>query len=96
MYLFNIDIRVTERAGYQNNNIARNRNLNLCLGLKPLQRKVMFTCFMQNMTEEVKVSHLAGSVALQTGFSNHEVSFPVQLWSHELYVDRRLRKRQLF
>lgn len=44
-------------------------------GLKPGQRKVMFTCIKRNLTQkEIKVAQLAGSVAEQSAYHHGEVS----------------------
>ena len=43
-------------------------------GLRPGQRKVMFTCFKRNDKREVKVAQLAGSVAEHSGYHHGEVS----------------------
>ena len=43
-------------------------------GLKPGQRKVMFTCFKRNDKREVKVAQLAGSVAEHSAYHHGEVS----------------------
>ena len=46
----------------------------LCSGLKPGQRKVMFTCFKRNLVKEMKVAQLAGSVAELSAYHHGEVS----------------------
>lgn len=43
-------------------------------GLKPGQRKVIFTCFLRNDKREVKVAQLAGSVAERSAYHHGEVS----------------------
>lgn len=43
-------------------------------GLKPGQRKVMFTCFKRNDKREVKVAQLAGSVAEMSAYHHGEAS----------------------
>uniref|UniRef100_A0A8C2TR41 DNA topoisomerase 2 n=1 Tax=Coturnix japonica TaxID=93934 RepID=A0A8C2TR41_COTJA len=43
-------------------------------GLKPEQRKVLFTCFKRNDKREVKVAQLAGSVAEMSAYHHGEVS----------------------
>lgn len=44
-------------------------------GLKPGQRKVIFTCVKRNLTQkEIKVAQLAGSVAEQSAYHHGEVS----------------------
>ena len=44
-----------------------------CVGLKPGQRKVMFTCFKRNDKREIKVAQLAGSVAEHSAYHHGEV-----------------------
>lgn len=44
------------------------------IGLKPGQRKVLFTCFKRNDKREVKVAQLAGSVAEMSAYHHGEVS----------------------
>uniref|UniRef100_A0A5S6QLN5 DNA topoisomerase 2 n=1 Tax=Trichuris muris TaxID=70415 RepID=A0A5S6QLN5_TRIMR len=43
-------------------------------GLKPGQRKVLFTCFKRNDKREVKVAQLAGSIAEMSAYHHGEVS----------------------
>lgn len=43
-------------------------------GLKPGQRKVLFTCIKRNDKREVKVAQLAGSVAEQSAYHHGEQS----------------------
>ncbi|XP_053200798.1 DNA topoisomerase 2-alpha-like [Panonychus citri] len=43
-------------------------------GLKPGQRKVMFTCFKRNMKNETKVAQLAGTVGSESAYHHGEVS----------------------
>lgn len=47
---------------------------NMVDGLKPGQRKVLFTCFKRNDRREVKVAQLAGSVAELSAYHHGEVS----------------------
>lgn len=42
-------------------------------GLKPGQRKVLFTCLKRNDKREVKVAQLAGSVAEMSAYHHGEV-----------------------
>jgi len=42
-------------------------------GLKPCQRKVLYTCFQRNDRREVKVAQLAGSVAERSAYHHGEV-----------------------
>ena len=46
----------------------------ISLGFKPGQRKVMFTCIKRNLTKEIKVAQLAGSVAEISAYHHGEVS----------------------
>jgi DNA topoisomerase-2 len=43
-------------------------------GLKPGQRKVLYTCFKRNIKKDVKVVELAGSVSSLTAYHHGEVS----------------------
>ncbi len=43
------------------------------IGVKPGQRKVLFTCFKRNDKREVKVAQLAGSVGEQSAYHHGEV-----------------------
>lgn len=43
-------------------------------GLKPGQRKIMFTCFKRRQTEEVKVAQLAGAVSELSAYHHGEAS----------------------
>ena len=47
--------------------------LNVSVGLKPGQRKVLFTCMKRNDKREVKVAQLAGSVAEMSAYHHGEV-----------------------
>ena len=57
-------------------------------GLKPGQRKVMFTCFKRNDKREIKVAQLAGSVAEHSAYHHGEVRL---LQIHESTVHIRYR-----
>ena len=46
----------------------------LLVGLKPGQRKVLFTCFKRKLFKELKVAQLAGSVAEISAYHHGEVS----------------------
>ncbi|XP_051858791.1 DNA topoisomerase 2 isoform X2 [Drosophila albomicans] len=48
-------------------------------GLKPGQRKVMFTCFKRNDKREVKVAQLSGSVAEMSSYHHGEVSLQMTI-----------------
>lgn len=43
-------------------------------GLKPSQRKVLYTCFRRNLKKDIKVVELAGSVSGLTNFAHGEAS----------------------
>ena len=43
-------------------------------GMKPGQRKVLFTCLKRNLTKELKVAQLAGSVAEISAYHHGETS----------------------
>ena len=43
-------------------------------GLKPSQRKVMYSCFQKNLTSEMKVAQLAAHVAEKSAYHHGEVS----------------------
>ncbi len=47
---------------------------NVLDGLKPSQRKVLFTCFKRNLKKEIKVSQLAASVSENTSYHHGEES----------------------
>ena len=46
----------------------------VCDGLKPSQRKVMYSCFQKNLTAEMKVAQLAAFVAEKSSYHHGEVS----------------------
>ena len=46
----------------------------VCDGLKPSQRKVMYSCFQKNLTAEMKVAQLAAYVAEKSAYHHGEVS----------------------
>jgi DNA topoisomerase-2 len=43
-------------------------------GLKPSQRKVLYACFVRNLTQEMKVAQLASYVSEKTAYHHGEVS----------------------
>ena len=43
-------------------------------GLKPSQRKVLYSCFKRNLKDEIKVAQLAGYCAEHTSYHHGEVS----------------------
>jgi DNA topoisomerase-2 len=56
--------------------VASNQRAIPCLvdGLKPGQRKILYVCFKRNLTKEIKVAQLAGSVAEKSAYHHGEVS----------------------
>ena len=56
----------------------------VCAGLKPGQRKVIFTCFKRNDKREIKVAQLAGSVGEHSAYHHGEVSTYFLLYN---YID---------
>ncbi|XP_034415188.1 DNA topoisomerase 2-alpha-like [Cyclopterus lumpus] len=52
-------------------------------GLKPGQRKVLFSCFKRNDKREVKVAQLAGSVAEMSAYHHGEVSLMMTIVGFE-------------
>ena len=51
----------------------------LTAGLKPGQRKVLYTCFKRNDKKDIKVAQLAGSVAEHSAYHHGEVSLTPHL-----------------
>ena len=47
---------------------------NVIDGLKPSQRKVLYSCFKRNLTEEVKVAQFAGYISEHTAYHHGEAS----------------------
>ncbi len=47
---------------------------NMIDGLKPGQRKILFTCFQRNLKKEIKVAQLAGSVSEKAAYHHGEAS----------------------
>jgi DNA topoisomerase-2 len=43
-------------------------------GLKPGQRKILFSCFKRKLTKEIKVAQLAGYVSEHSAYHHGEVS----------------------
>jgi DNA topoisomerase-2 len=43
-------------------------------GLKPSQRKVLFSCFLRNLTRDIKVAQLAGYVSEKSAYHHGEAS----------------------
>ncbi len=48
-------------------------------GLKPSQRKVLYSAFKRNLTQEIKVSQLAGYVSENSGYHHGEVSLEMTI-----------------
>ena len=46
----------------------------LCDGLKPGQRKILFSCFKKNLKKEIKVAQLTGYVSENSAYHHGEVS----------------------
>jgi len=46
----------------------------VCDGLKPSQRKVLYSCFKRNLKQEIKVAQLAGYVSENSGYHHGEAS----------------------
>ena len=47
---------------------------NVMDGLKPSQRKILFACFLRNLTQEIKVAQLAGYVSERAAYHHGEKS----------------------
>lgn len=46
----------------------------LCDGLKPSERKVLFSCFKRNLKDEIKVAQLSGYISEHSAYHHGEVS----------------------
>ena len=66
----------------------------VCAGLKPGQRKVIFTCFKRNDKREIKVAQLAGSVGEHSAYHHGEVSTSFLLYNY-IYSWPRIQPSQL-
>lgn len=80
-YLYQKDTRAVSFSDFINvelvlfSNYDNVRSIpNMIDGLKPGQRKVMFTCFKRNDKKEVKVAQLGASVAEKSSYHHGEVS----------------------
>nr|XP_022901455.1 DNA topoisomerase 2 [Onthophagus taurus] len=80
-YLYGKDTRAVTYADFVNLELVLFSNADnirsipsLVDGLKPGQRKVIYTCIKRNDKKEVKVAQLAGSVAEQSAYHHGEVS----------------------
>ena len=60
----------------------------MCVGLKPGQRKVLFTCFKRNDKREIKVAQLAGSVAEHSAYHHGEVCRVIYMYLY--HVDHNI------
>jgi len=81
VYLYEKNTRAVNYSDFINKELvlfsnADNERSIPCLvdGLKPGQRKVLFTCLKRNDKKEVKVAQLAGSIAEHTAYHHGEVS----------------------
>ena len=43
-------------------------------GLKPSQRKIIFSCFKRNLKNEIKAAQLAGYIAEHSAYHHGEIS----------------------
>ncbi|XP_077509861.1 DNA topoisomerase 2-alpha-like [Amblyomma americanum] len=81
LYLYGKDTRNVTYQDFVNKELILFSNMDnersipsLVDGLKPGQRKVLFTCFKRNDKREIKVAQLAGSVAEHSAYHHGEVS----------------------
>ncbi|XP_002737286.1 DNA topoisomerase 2-alpha [Saccoglossus kowalevskii] len=81
LYLYNKDTRYISYNDFVNKELVLFSNMDnersipsMVDGLKPGQRKVLFTCFKRNDKREVKVAQLAGSVAEHSAYHHGEAS----------------------
>jgi DNA topoisomerase-2 len=47
---------------------------NICDGLKPSERKILYACFKRNLKDEIKVAQLSGYVAEHSAYHHGEMS----------------------
>ncbi|KAI0978809.1 hypothetical protein GJ496_000179 [Pomphorhynchus laevis] len=80
-YLYRKDTRAINYNSFVNKELVLFSNLDnerslpsMVDGLKPGQRKVLFTCFKRNLVKELKVAQLAGSVAELSSYHHGEQS----------------------
>ena len=80
-YLYQKDTKQITFTDFVNKELVLFSNLDNersipCLidGFKPGQRKVLFSCFKRNLVKELKVAHLAGSVAELSAYHHGEAS----------------------
>lgn len=81
-YLYSKDTRAVSYSDFINrelilfSNTDNERSIpSLVDGLKPGQRKVLFTCFKRADKKEVKVAQLAGAVGEMSAYHHGEVSY---------------------
>lgn len=81
LYLYGKDTRNVTYLDFVNKELILFSNMDnersipsLVHGLKPGQRKVLFTCFKANDKREIKVTHMAGSVAEHSAYHHGEAS----------------------
>ena len=81
VYLYGKDTKVVSYQDFVNKELVLFSNLDnersipsMMDGLKPGQRKVLFTCFKRNDKREVKVAQLAGSVGEVSAYHHGEAS----------------------
>lgn len=81
MYLYETNTRHVSYKDFVNkelilfSNMDNDRSIpSMVDGLKPGQRKVLYTCFKRNDKREVKVAQLAGSVGEHSAYHHGEVS----------------------
>jgi len=81
VYLYEKDTRFVNYSDFVNKELVLFSNADnersipsIVDGLKPGQRKVVFTCLKRNDKKEVKVAQLAGSIAEHTAYHHGEVS----------------------
>ncbi|XP_070571021.1 DNA topoisomerase 2-alpha-like isoform X2 [Ptychodera flava] len=81
LYLYNKDTNYISYNDFVNKELVLFSNADnersipsMVDGLKPGQRKVLFTCFKRNDKREVKVAQLAGSIAEKSAYHHGEAS----------------------
>ncbi|XP_043215236.1 DNA topoisomerase 2-alpha-like isoform X2 [Amphibalanus amphitrite] len=81
LYLYEKDTRAVNFTDFVNKELVLFSNLDnersipsLVDGLKPGQRKVLFTCLKRNDKREIKVAQLVGSVAEMSAYHHGEMS----------------------
>lgn len=47
---------------------------NICDGLKPGQRKILYGCFKRNLSQEIKVAQLSGYISEHSAYHHGEQS----------------------